>query len=49
LRQPVLTAAGLAAELGATPQGALLIIKRLMAAGILREATGRSSFRAFVV
>jgi hypothetical protein len=49
LRQPVLTAAGLAAELGATPQGALLIIKRLMAAGILREATGRASFRAFVV
>jgi hypothetical protein len=49
LRQPVLTAAGLAAQLGATPQGALLIIKRLMAAGILREATGRASFRAFVV
>ncbi|MDB5369291.1 MAG: hypothetical protein JWP20_849 [Roseomonas sp.] len=49
LRQPVLTAAGLAAQLGATPQGALLIIKRLMAAGILREATGRASFRAFVI
>jgi hypothetical protein len=49
LRQPVMTAAGLAAQLGATPQGALLIIKRLMAAGILREATGRASFRAFVV
>lgn len=49
LRQPVVTAAGLATALGATPQGALLIIKRLMAAGILREATGRSSFRAFVI
>ncbi len=49
LRQPVVTAAGLAAALGATPQGALLIIKRLMAAGILREATGRASFRAFVI
>jgi hypothetical protein len=49
LRQPVMTAAGLATALGATPQGALLIIKRLMAAGILREATGRTSFRAFMV
>ncbi len=49
LRQPVLTATGLATALGATPQGALLIIKRLMAAGILREATGRTSFRAFMV
>ncbi|WP_158611655.1 helix-turn-helix domain-containing protein [Teichococcus wenyumeiae] len=49
LRQPVVTAAGLAQQLGATPQGALLIIKRLMAAGVLREATGRASFRAFVV
>jgi hypothetical protein len=49
LRQPVLTAAGLAAQLGATPQGALLIIKRLIAGGVLREATGRSSFRAFTV
>jgi hypothetical protein len=49
LRQPVMTASGLAVQLGATPQGALLIIKRLMAAGILREATGRSSFRAFVI
>jgi hypothetical protein len=49
LRQPVVTAAGLATALGATPQGALLIIKRLMAAGILREATGRTSFRAFMV
>ena len=49
LRQPVLTATGLAAALGATPQGALLIIKRLVAAGVLREATGRTSFRAFMV
>lgn len=49
LRQPVVTAAGLAQQLGATPQGALLIIKRLIAAGVLREATGRASFRAFVV
>lgn len=49
LRQPVMTATGLAQQLGATPQGALLIIKRLVAAGVLREATGRASFRAFMV
>ena len=48
LRAPALTARGLARRLGATPQGAALLLKRLAAAGIVREATGRRSFRAFV-
>jgi hypothetical protein len=49
LRAPALTARGLARQLGITPQGALLLLQRLQAAGILREGTGRRSFRAYVV
>jgi hypothetical protein len=49
LRAPAVTARGLARRLGITPQGALLLLKRLQAAGILREATGRRSFRAYVI
>jgi hypothetical protein len=49
LRAPALTARGLARQLGITPQGALLLLKRLEAAGVLREATGRRSFRAYVI
>jgi len=49
LRAPALTARGLARRLDVTPQGAALLLKRLAAAGVVREATGRRSFRAFVV
>ncbi|MBV1800605.1 helix-turn-helix domain-containing protein [Siccirubricoccus sp. G192] len=49
LRAPALTARGLARQLGVTPQGALLLLQRLQGAGVLREGTGRRSFRAYVV
>ncbi|MFC0407095.1 helix-turn-helix domain-containing protein [Roseomonas elaeocarpi] len=49
LRRPVITAPLLAAKLALTHQGALLLLNRLVAEGVLREATGRKSFRAFVV
>lgn len=49
LRAPAVTARGLAGQLGITPQGALLLLKRLQAAGVVREATGRRSFRAYVI
>lgn len=49
LRAPAVTARGLARQLGITPQGALLLLKRLEAAGVVREATGRRSFRAYVI
>jgi hypothetical protein len=49
LRAPAVTARGLARQLAVTPQGALLLLKRLEAAGLVREATGRRSFRAYVI
>jgi hypothetical protein len=49
LRQPVTTASGLAARLRITPQAALILLKQLVAAGVLREATGRAAWRAYVV
>jgi hypothetical protein len=49
LRHPVLTASGLAARLRITPQAALILLKQLVGAGVLREATGRAAWRAFVV
>lgn len=49
LRSPVLTARGLADRLRISPQAALALLKQLVAAGVLREATGRASWRAFVV
>ncbi|HWX51571.1 MAG TPA: helix-turn-helix domain-containing protein [Roseomonas sp.] len=49
LRRPVLTAGALAAKLGLTHQGALLLLDRLAGEGLLREITGRASFRAFAV
>lgn len=49
LRTPAVTARGLARQLGITPQGTLLLLKRLEAAGVVREATGRRSFRAYVI
>jgi hypothetical protein len=49
LRVPVITARGLAASLRISPQAALGLIGQLREAGIVREATGRASWRAFIV
>jgi hypothetical protein len=47
LRAPVVTAGSLAKTLHVTPEGAVGLLRQLMTAGIVREATGRSSWRAF--
>jgi hypothetical protein len=49
LRAPAVTVRGLAGQLGITPQGALQIINHLLKAGVVREATGRRSYRAYVI
>lgn len=49
LRSPVLTAAGLASRLRVSHQAALGLIRQLVTAGVLREATGRAAWRAFTV
>jgi hypothetical protein len=49
LRAPVVTGRGLAKSLDVTAPAALGLLRQLVAAGILREATGRASWRAFVV
>jgi hypothetical protein len=49
LRAPVMTARGLADRLDVTPQAALALLRQLLEAGMVREATGRASWRAFVV
>ena len=49
LRMPAVTARGLARQLGITPQGALQLLNRLLRAGVIREATGRRGFRAYVI
>jgi hypothetical protein len=49
LRAPVVTVNSLAKTLSVTPQAALGLLRQLMAAGIVREATGRASWRAFVL
>lgn len=49
LRSPLVTASSLARTLGVTPRAGLDLIGRLVAAGLLREATGRRAWRAFVV
>ena len=49
LRAPVITAGGLAKSLNVTPQAALGLLRQLLDAGIIREATGRASWRAFVL
>jgi len=48
LRTPIVTARGLAKSLDVTPQAALGLLGQLIEAGIIREATGRASWRAFV-
>jgi hypothetical protein len=49
LRRPVLTGRVLAGALGVSQRGALDLIERMAAGGLLREATGRRAWRAFVV
>lgn len=49
LRLPVLTPGALARRLGVVPQTATDLLRRLAAAGVLREATGRRSYRAFTI
>ena len=49
LRAPIVTARGLANSLDVTPQAALGLLRELTEAGIVREATGRASWRAFAV
>ena len=49
LRVPIVTAGSLAKDLGVTPQAALGLLRQLREAGIIREATGRASWRAFVL
>jgi hypothetical protein len=47
LRTPVVTARGLADHLAISPQAALGLLRQLVAAGVVREATGRAAWRAF--
>jgi hypothetical protein len=49
LRKPVVTAGELAQTLGISPQAALGLLRQLTEAGIIREATGRASWRAFSI
>jgi HTH DNA binding domain len=49
LRAPIVTTGSLAAALKITPQAALGLLRQLLAAGIVREATGRASWRAFAL
>jgi HTH DNA binding domain len=49
LRAPIVTTTSLAKSLDATPQAAWALLRQLIAAGIVREATGRSSWRAYVL
>ena len=49
LRVPVLTPKALAARLKIAPQTATALLRALQAAGLVREVTGRGSFRAFSV
>jgi hypothetical protein len=49
LRVPVLTPKLLAAQLRIVPQTATALLRILQAEGVVREVTGRGSFRAFAV
>ena len=46
---PIVTARDLAKELDVTPQAALGLLAQLVEAGVVREATGRASWRAFIL
>jgi hypothetical protein len=47
LRTPIVTSGSLAKTLKVTPQAALGLLGQLKIEGLVREATGRSSCRAF--
>ena len=49
LRTPALTPKALAGQLHVVPQTATALLHALQTAGLLREVTGRRSFRAFAV
>ena len=49
LRAPVLTPKALAAQLRIVPQTATALLRTLQTEGVVREVTGRGSFRAFAV
>jgi hypothetical protein len=49
LRAPVLTPKALAARLRIAPQTGTALLRELAAAGLVREVTGRGSFRAFAL
>ncbi len=49
LREPVVTARGLGEGIGISTRSALDLLKRLVDEGLIREATGRAAWRAFVV
>jgi hypothetical protein len=49
LLYPVLTPKALAAQLKVAPQTGTALLRQLHAAGLVREVTGRGSFRAFAV
>lgn len=47
IRVPIITARDLADMLHITPQAALGLLRQLSEAGVIQEATGRASWRAF--
>ena len=49
LRTPVLTPKALAGTLGIAPQTATALLRALQAKRVVREVTGRGSFRAFAI
>jgi predicted alpha-1,6-mannanase (GH76 family) len=49
LRAPLVTAESLAKALHVTPRAALGLLQQLIAAGFVREVTGRASWRAFAL
>ena len=49
LRASIVTAGSLGKTLDVTPQAAAGLLRQLTAAGLIREATGRASWRAFVL
>jgi HTH DNA binding domain len=49
LRAHIVTAATLAKSIGVTPRAALDLLNELTKAGIVREATGQASWRAFIL
>lgn len=49
LRAHIVTAAGLAKSIRVTPQAALGLLHQLAAAGVVREVTGRASWRAYAL